>query len=67
MILLGVNMKKSKLEAIVETIEGIEDILNQIRLELDDEVLDDIAFDSLSAVERLRDSLNIQILYGSEE
>lgn len=60
-------MKKSKLEAIVETIEGIEDILNQIRLELDDEVLDDIAFDSLSAVERLRDSLNIQILYGSEE
>lgn len=60
-------MKKSKLEAIVETIEGIEDILNQIRLELDDEVLDDIAFDSLSAVEGLRDSLNIQILYGSEE
>ena len=60
-------MKKSKLEAIVETIEGIEDILNQIRLELDDEELDDIAFDSLSSVERLRDSLNIQIQYGSEE
>lgn len=60
-------MKKSKLEPIVEAIEGIEDILNQIRLELDDEVLDDIAFDYLSAVERLRDSLNIQILYGSEE
>lgn len=60
-------MKKSKLEIIVETIEGVEDIINSIRLELDDEILDDIAFDSLSALEKLRDSLNIQIQYGSEE
>lgn len=41
-------MKKSKLEAIVETLEGI-------------------AFDSLSALENLRDKLNIIIEFGSED
>lgn len=56
-------MEKPKLEAMVETIEGVEDIINAIRLELDDEILNDMAFDSLSALERLRDSLNMQINY----
>lgn len=56
-------MKKSKLEAMVDTLEGMEDIINEMRLQLDDEELDDIAFDSLSSLERLKDSLNIRIKY----
>ena len=56
-------MKKSKLEAMVDTLEGIEDIINEMRLQLDDEELDDIAFDSLSSLERLKDNINIRIKY----
>lgn len=56
-------MKKSKLEAMVDTLEGMEDIINEMRLQLDDEELDDIAFDSLSSLEKLKDSLNIRIKY----
>ena len=56
-------MKKSKLEAMVDTLKGMEDIINEMRLQLDDEELDDIAFDSLSSLERLKDNINIRIKY----
>ena len=56
-------MKKSKLEAMVDTLKGMEDIINEMRLQLDDEELDDIEFDSLSSLERLKDNINIRIKY----